>query len=777
MKSATAYLGSAAIICLAHLPTTANAQQDEAASGGLDEIIVTAQRRAQDIQDVPIAVSAFTPETLQAKLITEPIDVIDYVPNLYGGNNTGLGSAVQYYIRGLGNTESIATFDPPVGTYLDEVYIARQNANNIAFFDVAGVEVLRGPQGTLFGRNTTGGAVSVRMAKPDEVFGGFVEAAYGSFDHKLLRGSVDVPLSDTVLTKLSAYWLDEDGYVDNVVTGEDLNGREGYGLRADLRFVPTDLLTWDLTASYSQDENANLLNYDEDASPLGALVPDGLTTSGGDRISRSGISQRNRGSGDQLAKLLAGEGLGVSNETLTLTSNLGYDLGNEASVNLIVGYQELDQDFVLDFFDGGLGGEGFTTGGFGIANSGQHDQFSAELKYTASYFDGAVDLVSGLFYFEEDNETDLADVFTLNFGTPDAPVPFPLLLGDRIIDNDLTSYAAYSQADWRFAEDFILTVGARWTQETKTIDYDDQRDPATIAGPALTTANIEAAGIGTRLRTALVTPRVALRWEPSETIGLFASYTEGFKSGGWNARENNPASVLPFFEEKASTWEAGLRAEFADQLRLAATAFILDVDDLQSPSAFVRGDGSIAFLTQNFSDLKNEGLEVETTWQPPAVPGLSLDAALGLQDARYTNPGPDIVAQQAACQASPTNDQGGLGIVAPDCSLGLPVRAPDVTFNVGGRYDVTLGNGLTLTPAANVRVVSETTTGTSNLPNSFEDGYTLLNLRLALAHDSGWRAALECQNCTDTAYVVSNLPPTTYVSEPRRVTLRLRKTF
>ncbi|MEL6688387.1 MAG: TonB-dependent receptor [Pseudomonadota bacterium] len=777
MKNLMSRSAAVSVVTLLSPGVSIAQESDPQVNSGLDEIIVTAQRREQSIQDVPIAITAFTPETLQTKLITEPIDVIDYVPNLYGGNNTGLGSAVLYYIRGLGNTESIATFDPPVGTYLDEVYIARQNANNIAFFDVAGVEVLRGPQGTLFGRNTTGGAVNVRMARPSSEMGGFVEAAFGSFDHKLVRGSVDLPLSTNVLSKLSAYWLDEDGFVDNLTTGETLNGREGFGIRGDLRFQSNDALVWDLSASYAEDENANLLNYDAGASPLGSSVPGGLTSDGSDRVARTGLSQRNRESGDQLSKLLAGEGLGVSNETLTLSSNLGYELNDNSQINFIIGYQELNQDFVLDFFDGGLGGEGFATGGFAIANSGQHDQLSAEIKYTASYLNDTLNLVSGLFYFEEDNVTDLADVFTINFGTPAAPVPFPLLLGDRIIENDLTSYAAYSQIDWNFAEDFTLTAGARWTQETKTIDYNDQRDPATIAGPALTTANIESAGIATRVRKALITPRLALQWDPSEDLGLFVSYTEGFKSGGWNARENNPASVLPFFEEQASTFEAGIRAEFADQLRVAATAFLLDVDDLQSPSAFVRNDGSIAFLTQNFSDLENQGLEIEATWQPPALSNLTLDAGLGLQDATYKNPGPDIVAQQATCSASPTNQDGGLGIVAPDCSLSLPVRAPDVTFNLGGQYDFALSNSLTLTPAANLRVVSETFTGTSNLPNSFEDGYTLLNLRLALKHEDGWLAAIECQNCTDTAYVVSNLPPTAYVNEPRRITFRVRRDF
>ena len=201
------------------------------AYAAIEEVTVTAQRRAQNIQDVPLAITALSEEELQERQIDEPLDLVNYIPNLFGGNNTGLGTANAYYLRGIGNTESIATFDPPVGTYVDNVYIARQNGNNVNFFDVDRIEVLRGPQGTLFGRNTTGGAVSIHMKKPSEEMGGWIEGAIGDFDRKMLRASIDIPVSDTVLTKFSGFWLDEDGYVENRTTGEELNGDEAWGVR------------------------------------------------------------------------------------------------------------------------------------------------------------------------------------------------------------------------------------------------------------------------------------------------------------------------------------------------------------------------------------------------------------------------------------------------------------------------------------------------------------------------------------------------------------------
>ncbi|MFM7625649.1 MAG: TonB-dependent receptor plug domain-containing protein, partial [Gammaproteobacteria bacterium] len=147
----------------------------------LEEIVVTAQRREEKVQDVPIAISAFSAEQLERLNVTETLGISKLIPNLLAFNNTGLGTANGYYLRGIGNTESIPTFDPPVGTYVDDVFISRQNANNLGLFDSERIEVMRGPQGTLFGRNTTGGAINVILRKPAEEFGGYVEAGAGQF--------------------------------------------------------------------------------------------------------------------------------------------------------------------------------------------------------------------------------------------------------------------------------------------------------------------------------------------------------------------------------------------------------------------------------------------------------------------------------------------------------------------------------------------------------------------------------------------------------------------
>ena len=253
---------TAALVALvATSPVFAQSQDSEAPateSNGLADIIVTAQRRQQSLQDVPIAVTAISGDELSAKQIRTTIDIPRLVPNMTGTTNVGFGSANTYFIRGLGNTESISTFDPPVGTYVDDIYVSRQNANNFTFFDVDRIEVMRGPQGTLFGRNTTGGAINVVLKKPAETMGGYAEASYGAYNQLTARASLDLPLSETVFTKISAFGNRSDGYVNNRTTGEKNNGNRGYGVRAALRVLPSDTVTWDVAADYIHDNGVNL---------------------------------------------------------------------------------------------------------------------------------------------------------------------------------------------------------------------------------------------------------------------------------------------------------------------------------------------------------------------------------------------------------------------------------------------------------------------------------------------------------------------------------------
>ncbi len=796
---------------------------------GLGEIVVTAQRRAESVQDVPIAISAFNDAELAAKGVARTLDLVLYVPNLFGANNTGLGSANSYYIRGLGNTESIATFDPPVGTYVDDIYLSRQNANNLSLLDVERVEVLRGPQGTLFGRNTTGGAINVILRQPGDVFGGFAEFGYGRFDKFLGRGSLDLPLADGFAIKVSGYVEKDKGYVRNVTTGDRLNDGDGHGARIGVRGELSDRASWRASYARLSSQGENILNF--------TCNPANPSDCGG-RFVTTGLRAGERVPGTFAPLVITGRKADFGQHNRTdmdlVSSNLELGLGQDLTLNIITGFVNLTQQFALDFFDGRAGPSlqvprpivrGFTRGGFTITNDGEHQQVTQEVKLNGTV--GPFDFVGGVYIYREKNKTDFADIFSIFVG---APGGLPLLLADRTLRNETRAEAGYFQADWNLLEILKLTAGIRYTDERKTFSIADNRascndgtlEPTCVSDPNMVAAN---GRVIPRKQTArLWTPRFALNVTPSDDVLLFASATRGFKSGGWNARGTVASQLLPFGPEIAWSYELGAKTEWFDRrLRANITGFWLDVSGLQAPSALINPvTGAITFLTRNFADYRNKGVELELTAVP--APGLNLFANVGFQDDEYrfgsAADGIDefgiqgVLAQARTCReqiaagriAAGAGAQNatacGAGIVAPDGSIAEPVRTPKWTLALGGSWDFTAG-GIGIQPAINATYRSRMNVGTSQLSfydqpitvgattypsNPFGNGrfitgadaaaHWLVNASLTFRlREDRLRLAVECSNCLDKEYVQSTLGNFTYISPPMTWMVRARLGF
>jgi len=773
------------------------------------------------VQDVPIAISAFSADQLEKLNVTETLDMVKLIPNLLGFNNTGLGTANGYYLRGIGNTESIATFDPPVGTYVDDVFLSRQNANNLGLFDVERIEVLRGPQGTLFGRNTTGGAMNVILRAPGEVMGGYVEAGFGEYNQRSLRGTIDLPVSDTVLTKLSVYAVKDDGFVSNPITGEDdINATDTMGVRGSMRVLVSDAVTWDLAAQHSQDKGLNILNFARGsgsayrgnnvpanvlvpipaAGPQVALLPQrvGLapTSSGAqsvearclgnvtsDRFTCTGLRQ----TGTPLANLITGEkrfyNLGNDVESTMITSNIKWQ-SSVGEFSFITGYVDMSQKFAIDFFNGtavktATGGTQPTNpvGGFTIANDGEHKQFSQEIKLTGEFGEGTR-YVAGMYFFDEKNVTDFADLFSLS-------PTLTLVLEDRILDNRADAMAVYTQWDFTPFEKATLTLGGRYTDETKKVAFTANAAPGIAAAPTATTrvntANLIANGVPLELNTTLFTPRIAFKYDVSDDMNVFASATRGFKSGGWNARGTAPVANQPFAPETVWSYEFGLRSEWLDRtLRLNLTGFILDVEDLQTPSAFVAPTGAISFITRNFAGMKNTGVEAELIYAP--TENLNLFLFAGSQDAKYQDVATSIIAQQASCKASIAGAGGraadcNAGIINPSGNFADPVRAPD-TLALGASYSLNIGESLRLTPNVLWAYTGDNNVATSGAPTGLVKKYDTIDAGVTLENASGgWRVQANCRNCTDEIQVVSVLSDLAYIQAPRSWNVTFKYNF
>jgi iron complex outermembrane receptor protein len=563
----------------------------------------------------------------------------------------------------------IATFDPPVGTYVDDIYLSRQNANNLSLFDVERVEVLRGPQGTLFGRNTTGGAINVIMREPGRDFGGYVELGYGRFNKVLGRASVDVPLADSVAIKLSGYFENDDGYAKNVTTGERLNDNDGWGARLGARAEASDRVHWTGSYMHIVSKGENILNFEcNPANPSdckGRFVTTGLREKGGPPSPYAPLVISGR---------KANYGLGQEAETDIVTSNLEIEVADRTTLSFITGYVSLTQQFGLDFFDGRGGPSlaapnppvrGFPRGGFVILNDGQHEQFTQEIKLNGSLGNGFVEYVGGFFYIDELNRTDFADVFSIfspavpaESGSCSATDLAQSHRGDcRLCAGGLQHHRP-DQADCRrplYGRDQDL-------QHPRQPPLVQRRDARGDLSRRCQSGCPDGVRIPRRQNTKIWTPRFAVNFQPNNDLLFFASADEGFKSGGWNARGTAPNQLLPFDPETVWSYEAGLKSDWLDgRFRANLTAFWLDVSDLQTISGLVNPTtGAITFLTRNFADYRNKGIEAEFTFLP--IEGLNLYANIGYQDDNYriaaNQPATDIYgiqsipAQAAACKAA-----------------------------------------------------------------------------------------------------------------------------
>ena len=730
-----------------------------AVSGGLETVTVTAQRRTQNLQHVPIAITSFSGDALAEAQVFNTRELATQVPNMFASSNVGQASANVYYIRGLGQTQSFPTFEPQVGTYIDGIYLARQNANNFALFGVQQVQVLNGPQGTLFGRNSTGGAILVTLKKPGNTFGGDASLQYGSYNGVLARGSVNIPLSDQVLTRTSAYFQSQDGYVHDLSTHQRLNGIHNYGFREAVTILPRSIpnMSWNLSVDYERNDAANLLNQ---PGP------------NGERISYSGFSKQGGALLPYLTGEKAGWGQGVIVTTYGADSHIKFHFG-DSSLELITGYRGLHQNLAADFAAAVLGplptADNVPTGEITLAQRLRSYQFSQEVKWN-SEIGSWLKYTAGVFYLHESNNNDYGQVLGLS-------PTFALPLNDQYFNNKSTSLAAYAQGDFKLTNATTLTLGARITNEAKSVVAHPN-----APGLGYTTAQIQGAGYPTHLNVTMFTPRVALQYQVNDGLMVFASATRGFQGGGWNGLTGaNPIDFNNFGPATVWSYESGFRYQSPDNLfRLNTTAFYENVNNYQllSDNPYTH-----SFDTSNAASMFAYGLEANASWMP--INRLTLSANLGLIKAAYFRPSKLIQNQIAGCLAG-TPGTCDSGIVTADGRLATPVYTPPVQLTLNGNYNWHIYN-FTLTPTASVQFVAREWFDTANTPGvsaawpntgGQTKARTLVNLGLTYTPDNApLSITAECHNCTMDNYGVADLLGLDYFNVPGMWDVRVTYRF
>ena len=753
--------------CLASLSAAdaQNAEQavaQEAANDTVEaaEIIVSARRRDERLIDVPVAVSAFSQTDLQKFQAVDLTALQGAAPNLNLVQGRGSASSANVFIRGLGQPDALQTFDPAVGIYVDGVYLSRIQGALLNLFDVERIEVLRGPQGTLYGKNTTGGALSIVSKKPDlGTVKAEVSALYGSYDQIVLNGYVNAPIvADRVALSLAGQWDKRDGLVTDPRTGRRYNDRDSLTFRAILRAKPTDNFELLISGDYNRQRNALTLGY-----PTAPLLQTDFAL-GAVQL----VPAQPYGAYDfQASTSFAGnEGQRLDHWGLNATAN--WTISDQITLTSITSWRKLDPDLFVDI-DASQAELGDVFVGI------DQRQFSQEvqLKWDTGRFSG----VFGLFYLNETVRSHQEAYADSLFAFAGGPLTFL-----RTIDDAQTtkSYAAFGQASYKFTDQLSLTAGLRYTHEERT--YDRFTTTASNLGalsglvfrfPGSLPAPFNA---DNRAEFGAWTPSVTLAWKPDEDSQIYASASRGFKSGGFNGRANSlndltqvvngtPTLVTRFEPETVWTYEAGAKASFADgRVYLAGSVFYSDFRNFQ---ARVGGGAVAVFPVLNAGRMSIWGAELEAVVKPTSA--WTLRGSLGLLDADYAEFNDGRRPPTFSC--NPTGNQ-------VTCE---PAFAPPVTFTLATDYRIPVGEAGTITLGGDMRHVGKHFLSVDNRPGLVEPGYWLANAFVRFDAEGGrWYLQGGVKNLTDTRYrtdgqefsSVGNIQ-TVYFGDPRTFNVML----
>jgi iron complex outermembrane receptor protein len=722
-KSTTLMCTVSGVLALSIVSAPALAQgaataADETYVDDLD-IVVTAQRREERVQDIPVAITAFGGEQIARSGMTSLENIAPRVPSFYFGS---FGAArPQLYIRGIGTRSFDPGSESSVGVFADDVYLGRSSGSFGSMKDLERIEVLRGPQGTLYGRNTIGGAINVISKAPTDEFTGNIEGGISNFGGYNLFGAVGGPIAgDKVMFRVAAWHDERDGYVTNLTTGSKFQGVDNTGGRARLTLKPADSLKIDLIAEFMNDGNKAAF----------AGVNQGVAGNAGS------VFLRAPGSGVLLAPESLRRGYLSSDPYLDRKSRsyigkIEYDAG-ALTVTSISAYRTLRVADSRDL-------EGTSLDVLTQDSAERSKQFTQELRL-ASTPDGAlsagglVDWIIGGFYYHDKSQR--VDAYTVGVNSVFRAAAGTPALDVSLSDYKIKSYAVFGQATFHVTDAFDITVGGR---------YNHDRKSAFQAGTTTDAAPILAAPFAT-FNAATYTsfdPRVVLSYKVSEDANLYASYSTGFKSGGFQYTPftTSQANVL-FNPENITAYEAGFKTEWLDRkLRVNGAVYYYDYTDLQIsriidvPTGVGTATTPVA-LTSNAASSTVKGVDLEITMRPSR--NFDVNVAYGYLDAKY-----DKYIFNA------TTDFSGTRMV----------RAPKHSINVGAEWRASLGDDSQLTLRADYALTGDFfhEPGEGNLaygpgiPLTAEDGYGLLDLRATFEH-RGWKLTGYMTNATNTKY-------------------------
>lgn len=711
-----ALLAGAAFSAMATAAQAQTAPQD--ATTAVEDIIVTARRTEESAQKTPLALTAFSGETLERTGAQQVTDLQGAVPNLNLVQGRGSSNSTNIYIRGVGQPDSLQTFDPAVGVYVDDVYYSRIRGTQFDLLDLERVEILRGPQGTLYGKNTIGGAMKLVSRRPGQEFRARGSVAYGDYDLIEAQGAVSGPVTDNLALGLSVLHSERGGYVTDPSTGAEYNDKHSQAARASLAWDPASNFRIDFNLDYSKDDAGMTVGQAQNSLTYlagGVVYPVASPTPEFDFKTRTtpGLPNETR------------------LETWGTSLRATWDLSDALTLKSITAYRELATDDYIDFDATELE----------IADAlvaVDQNQFSQELQLT--YSADRINAVAGLYYLRENVDShqesyndDLLGPAFLNSGFL------------RTIDDTLetTSKAIYGNLSYDMTDKLRLSAGVRYTEEEK--DY--WRTTSTFYSllPAFNATYLFTPDVGKYDDTSIM---LSADYQLSADAMVYARYSQGFKSGGFNGRANSATEATEYQPETADTFEVGAKTTFWDRrFRLNAAAFLTKYEDFQARVAGldtdpVTGLPAPVLSVLNAGQLDIFGFELESVLVP--VQGLTLDAQLGFLDADY----------KEFNDTRFTNFNGSRAFQDPAFS-------PKWTLRMGGQYEWLLQGGSALVIGGSAKYRSEMALAVDNtlansdvkLASMYQDSYWLYDARVVWSDSSDrYSIGLYGQNLSDEVY-------------------------
>lgn len=704
-------VGMTALATAIATPAMAQDSDGEDEARRLGPVTVTAQRVEENLQDTPVAVTALSADQIEDKQVLNIRDLTGQVPNINIATNTGTASAARIFLRGVGEDESRGAVDQAVGIYVDGVYIGRSVGSLFDVVDLESIEVLRGPQGTLYGRNTVGGAIKLNSVRPQFENSGRVSATLGNYGRQEFRATGNVQMSDRTAFRITGFSRERDGFHELIP-----NGGQSTAARDDVGGLDTLAIRGSLYHEFNDDWN--LLVAIDHTNDKSDPIPDSAAP-GNDADNDIFTIEPLPGTTCPAGGLLPLGCFSDYDQELTSTGIMGRVEGTFGNLDFtsITAYRELEDELS-------------TRIGFPYSQMTDQDQLSQEFTIGQSGV-GSLDWIAGVYFFQEDLVLNSTFIF-----------PFS-------IDSSTDSIAIFGQGTMEVNDRLSLTGGLRYTNDEK--DFDG-------TGP-FGFARTDSADFDNLSYT------IGADYRIKDNVLGYAKYSTGFKSGGWSPDAFSGTAVfLPVEEETLDSFEVGLKTEWNDSLRVNAAAFFNQYEGLQI-GATVPGLGFTRF---NVDETEISGLEIEAVWQ--ITDNFQINGNAGFLDAEYTSLTGDqargLSNNGAGCPAGvdPTVDSQ---IIA--CALDLDLKnAPSYKTSLGVLYSFPWYRG-DLSFSGDMNFEDETWSLVANSPaHARIDFDAILNARIKYEDERGWSIAVFGRNLTDEEYYRASSASsfTTYASPP-----------